>query len=75
MADEPATEILEATYRVLCECGYTDLILQDIAAKAGPSKWSIHHHDDSKDQLFVAFLDELPERFTSRAVPLDFTIQ
>lgn len=71
MADEPATEILEATYRVLCERGYTALTLQDIAAEADTSKSSIHYHYDSKDQLFVAFLDELYDRFTSRVGSLD----
>ncbi|SFS97468.1 TetR/AcrR family transcriptional regulator [Halostagnicola kamekurae] len=71
MADEPATEILKATYQVLCERGYTDLTLQDIAAEADTSKSSIHYHYDSKDQLFVAFLDELYDRFTSRVRSLD----
>nr|WP_082146618.1 helix-turn-helix domain-containing protein [Halostagnicola sp. A56] len=71
MADEPATDILEATYRVLCERGYTDLTLQAIAAEAETSKSSIHYHYDSKDQLFVAFLDELYDRFTSRVGSLD----
>lgn len=71
MADEPATKILEATYRVLCERGYTDLTLQDIAVEADMSKSSIHYHYDSKDQLFVAFLDELYDRFTSRVDSLD----
>lgn len=71
MADEPATEILEATYQVLCERGYTDLTLQDIAAEADTSKASIHYHYDSKDQLFVAFLDELYERFINRVDSLD----
>jgi TetR/AcrR family transcriptional repressor of nem operon len=66
MADDPATEILDATYRALCEHGYANLTLQDIATEADTSKGSIHYHYDSKDQLFVAFLDELYERFTDR---------
>jgi len=66
MADDPATEILEATYRALCEKGYADLTLRDIAAEADRSKASLYYHYDSKDQLFVAFLDELYERFTDR---------
>jgi len=66
MADDPATEILDATYRALCEHGYANLTLQDITAKADTSKSSIHYHYDSKDQLFVAFLDDLYERFTER---------
>ena len=66
MADDPATDILDATYRALCEHGYASLTLQDIAAEADTSKSSIHYHYDSKDQLFVAFLDELFEQFTNR---------
>jgi len=66
MADDPATEILDATYRALCEHGYANLTLQDIAAEADASKSSIHYHYDSKDQLFVAFLDDLYDRFTDR---------
>ena len=63
MNDEPAQEILGATYRALCEHGYAALTLQDIAAEADRSKASIHYHYDSKDELFVAFLDFLYERY------------
>ena len=66
MADEPASDILDATHRTLCEYGYADLTLQDIAAEADISKSSIHYHYDSKDQLFVTFLDELFDRFIDR---------
>lgn len=34
MDDEPATEILHATSRVLCDNGYANLTLRDIAAEA-----------------------------------------
>ncbi|GAB7011105.1 TetR/AcrR family transcriptional regulator [Halorubrum trueperi] len=66
MADDPATEILDATYRALCEHGYANLTLQDIAVEADTSKASIHYHYDSKNQLIAAFLDELFERFIDR---------
>ncbi|AGB31623.1 TetR family transcriptional regulator [Natrinema pellirubrum DSM 15624] len=66
MADEPATDILDATYRALCEHGYANLTLRDIAAETDKSKASIHYYYDSKDELFVAFLDELYEQFTDR---------
>lgn len=66
MADEAATEILNATYRALCEHGYANLTLQKIAAETDKSKAAIHYHYDSKDQLFVAFLEELYDRFSSR---------
>ncbi|AGB31678.1 TetR family transcriptional regulator [Natrinema pellirubrum DSM 15624] len=66
MADDPATEILDATYHALCEYGYANLTLQDIAAETDKSKGSIHYYYGSKDELFISFLDELYERFTDR---------
>jgi len=66
MPDDPASEILDATYRALCKHGYANLTLQDVAAEADTSKASILYHHDSKDQLFVAFLDELYDQFTDR---------
>ncbi|MFB6132366.1 MAG: TetR/AcrR family transcriptional regulator [Halanaeroarchaeum sp.] len=64
MDDDPATEILEATYRALCEHGYADLTMKDIAAESERSKAAIHYHYDSKENLFVEFLDYLFERYT-----------
>lgn len=64
MDDEPATEILEATYRALCTNGYANLTMQDIASESDVSKASIHYHYDSKENLFATFLDFLYERYT-----------
>lgn len=66
MNDDPATDILEATYRALCEHGYAALTLQDIADESGKSKASIHYHYDTKADLFSAFLEFLYERYTDR---------
>lgn len=66
MDEEPATDILDATYRALCEQGYADLTLQDIAAEADRSKASIHYHYECKDRLFDAFLEYLYERYSDR---------
>ncbi|WP_226013314.1 TetR/AcrR family transcriptional regulator [Halomicrobium salinisoli] len=71
MEDEPATEILEATYRALCEHGYDDLTLRDVAAEADRSKASIHYHYESKDQLFVTLLEYLSDRFVERVAAVD----
>ncbi|ACV47921.1 MULTISPECIES: TetR/AcrR family transcriptional regulator [Halomicrobium] len=71
MEDEPATEILHATYRALCDHGYANLTVQDIAAEADRSTASIHYHYDDKDQLFVAFLDYLYDRYTERLADVD----
>jgi AcrR family transcriptional regulator len=63
---EPAIEILNATSRALCEHGYANLTLQDIAAEADMSTASIHYHYDSKHDLFTAFLDYLYEGYIDR---------
>jgi len=64
MAAEPTDEILEATYRALCEHGYADLTVQDIADNSEKSKATIHYHYDSKQELFEAFLEYLYEDYT-----------
>lgn len=66
MDDEPRTEILNATYRALCEHGYADLSLRDIADESDLSKASIHYHFESKRDLFAAFLDHLFEEYAER---------
>jgi AcrR family transcriptional regulator len=65
MDDDTATEILEATYRALCQHGYASLTLKDIAAEADRSKASIHYYYDSKENLFMEFLDFLYEQFSA----------
>ncbi|WP_323192233.1 TetR/AcrR family transcriptional regulator [Halostella sp. PRR32] len=66
MDEGPRTEILNATYRALCERGYADLTLQDIATEAERSKASIHYHYDTKEELFTAFLDHLYDRYMAQ---------
>lgn len=66
MNDEPTSEILDATYHALCKHGYAELTLQCIAAESEMSKASIHYHYDSKNDLFVAFLDFLYDRYTAQ---------
>jgi len=69
MNDDPATEILDATYQALCDHGYADLTLQDIAAEADVSKASIHYHYGSKENLFTEFLGYLYSRYTAHLEP------
>ena len=71
MDDDTATEILEATYRALCQHGYAALTVKDIAAEAGRSKASIHYYYDSKENLFTEFLDFLYERYTAKITGVD----
>ena len=65
MDDEPADEILTATYRALCQHGYANLTLRHIAAESDKSKAAIHYHYESKDELFEAFLAYLYEEYTA----------
>ena len=71
MDDDTATEILEATYRALCEHGYADLTLKDIANATDWSKASIHYYYDSKENLFIEFLDFLYDRYTAQLPSVD----
>ncbi|WP_134671192.1 TetR/AcrR family transcriptional regulator [Halorussus marinus] len=64
MDDRPTRDILDATYLALCEHGFADLTVQDIAAHTETSKATIHYHYDSKRDLFVAFLADLYEGYT-----------
>jgi AcrR family transcriptional regulator len=56
--------IMAATYRALCEHGYADLTMQDIADQSDRSKASLHYHYDTKEELLLAFLDHLYDAFT-----------
>jgi len=68
---EPSEDIMEATFYALCEHGYADLTMRDIAAEADRSKASLHYHYESKQGLMLAFLDHLFERFTERVGTVD----
>ncbi|WP_226022409.1 TetR/AcrR family transcriptional regulator [Halomicrobium salinisoli] len=68
---EPSEDIMEATFRALCEHGYAALTMRDIAAEADRSKASLHYHYESKQGLMLAFLDHLFEHFTDRVGSFD----
>lgn len=55
-----------AVYTALCDRGYADMTMQDIADEASLSKGALHYHFDTKHDLLLAFLDHLYERFTNR---------
>jgi len=59
-------EIMEATYRALCEHGYADLTMQDIADESDKSTAALHYHYDTKEELLLSFLEYLFERFEGR---------
>ena len=66
MDDDPTTDILEATHRALCQHGYANLTLHDIAAESDKSKATIHYHFGTKEALFSAFLDYLYDQHTDQ---------
>jgi len=55
---------MEATYSALCEHGFADLTMQDIADESGKSKAALHYHFDTKADLLLSFLDHLYGSFT-----------
>jgi AcrR family transcriptional regulator len=71
MVEETRERIMEATYRTLCEYGYASLTMQDIADECDCSKSLLHYHFDTKEDLLVALLAHLLERFEERAETAD----
>lgn len=53
--------ILQATYQALHEYGYAGLSIQRIADFTDISKSSIYYHYETKDELLVAFLEQVLE--------------
>ena len=66
---EPDDEVMEATYRALCEHGYADLTMQRIADEADRSKAALHYHYDTKEELLQAFLEYVAEWFEAELKP------
>ena len=53
---ETEREIMDATFRALCEHGYADLSIANIAEEFDKSKSLLYYHYDSKEDLLAAFL-------------------
>ncbi len=68
-AADTREEIMDATYRALCEHGYADLTMQHIADEAGKSTSLLHYHFDTKEDLLVAFIDHLITEFEDVVAP------
>ncbi len=63
-------EILAATYRALVEHGYAELTIQRIGAELGKSPSLVYHHYENKDELVLACLEFMLERFRTEMVDL-----
>ena len=59
------TEIMQATYQALLTHGYADLSILDIAEELDKSKSALYYHYDSKEDLFIAFLEFAVDQFES----------
>ena len=59
-------EILDGVYRALCNNGYADLTMQDIADECERSTSLLHYHYDTKDDLLIAFLDGIITDYEQR---------
>jgi len=68
MSEQAATddEIMDAVYRALCEHGYAELTMRDIADECSKSKSLLHYHYDTKADLLVAFLDDMLTSYEER---------
>jgi AcrR family transcriptional regulator len=66
MAEQTTDELIRATYSALCKHGYANLTMQDIADESTKSKAALHYHYDTKQDLLLAFLSYLYERFEER---------
>src|SRR6056297_1555932 len=62
---EAVQQIMRGTFEALCERGYADLRMVDIADRTDLSKSTLHYHFDSKHDLLVAFLEFLYDDFES----------
>jgi AcrR family transcriptional regulator len=51
--------IMRATYRALCEHGYANLSMQNIADELDKSRSLLHYHYDTREDLLLAFIDNL----------------
>jgi len=59
-------EIMTAVSRALRSHGYAELTMQDIADECSKSKSLLHYHYDTKEDLLVAFLDQLLTDYEQR---------
>lgn len=56
-------EILDGAHSALCANGYADLTMQDIADECDKSTALLHYHYDTKEDLLVAFLDHIIDKY------------
>ena len=63
-------QILDAALQEFSQAGYAGARMDDIALRAGLSKGGLYAHFDSKEAVFEALLERLPESGRYRAEAL-----
>jgi AcrR family transcriptional regulator len=63
---ETEREIMEATFRVLADVGYSDLSVRRIADEFDGSQSLIYYHYDDKEDLLAGFLGYLRDVFETK---------
>jgi AcrR family transcriptional regulator len=68
-ARERAASILAAAATVFARHGYAATTLDQVAAEAGVSKLIVYRHFNSKNELYMAILDQVRDRLANVAQP------
>jgi AcrR family transcriptional regulator len=69
--DDPTREIMEATYRALCEHGYAATSISKIADEFDKSKSLLYYHYEDKEDLLEDFLGFLLDEFETKVASID----
>ena len=60
-------QLLDAGAAGFAEMPYEDVLMEDIAARAGVSRSLLYHHFSSKRDLYLAIFKRASNRFLARA--------
>jgi AcrR family transcriptional regulator len=71
--DDPSREIMEATYRALCEYGYAGTSISKIADEFDKSQSLLYYHYENKEDLLEDFLVFLLDEFEAEVASIDET--
>jgi AcrR family transcriptional regulator len=69
--DDPSREIMEATYRALCEHGYAATSISKISDEFAKSKSLLYYHYEDKEDLLEDFLGFLLDEFETKVASIE----
>lgn len=70
-SDDPTAEIMEATYRALCEHGYPETSISKIADEFEKSQSLLYYHYEDKEDLLEDFLRYLLDQLEAELNEID----